>query len=90
MNLVRGSVSFGWFGKFKVLFSRMNIGLGGSRFRIFRVVPISNWKNPFFDILCSKNLWFDLRFSLFWEVRRFEVQFQRITALQTVWKAGNS
>ena len=54
------------------------------RFRRFKVQNFQvccniKWKiYPFFDILCSKNLWFSLRFSLFWEVRRFEVQFQRM------------
>ena len=45
----------------------------------FQVRSNIKWKiYPFFDILCSKNLWFDPRFDLFWEVQRFEVQFQRM------------
>ena len=44
----------------------------------FQVRSNTKWKfYPFFDDLCSKNLWFGSRFGLFWEVWRFEVQFQR-------------
>ena len=51
------------------------------RFEVLNFQVRSNikWKiYPFFDILCSKNLWFSSRFRLFWEVWRFEVQFQRM------------
>ena len=57
MNLVRGSVFFGWFGRFEVQFWWMNLGLGGSRFRIFRFVPIPNGKFT--------------HFLIFYEVRTF-------------------
>ena len=44
----------------------------------FQVRSNTKWKSyPFFDILCSKNLWFGLSFHIFWEVRSFEVRFQR-------------
>ena len=46
--------------------------------RNFKVRSNTKWKiYPFFDILCSKHLWVSSRFSLFWEVWRFEVQFQK-------------
>ena len=45
----------------------------------FKVCSNTRWKfYPFFDILCRKNLWFGSRFSLFWEVWRFEVWYQRM------------
>ena len=44
----------------------------------FQVRSNIKWKiYPFFEILCIKNHWFSSRFSLFWEVWRFEVRFQR-------------
>ena len=49
-NLVRGSVFFGWFGRFKVWFWRTNLGSGGSRFGILRFVPIPNGKFTHFLI----------------------------------------
>ena len=47
MNLVQDLVFFGWFGRFEVRFWRMNLG---SRFRIFKFVPIPNGKFTHFLI----------------------------------------
>ena len=65
-NLVRGSVFFGCFGRFEVRFWRMNLGsrqVRGSEFSGSFQYQMEIY--PFFDILCSKNLVFSLRFSLF-------------------------
>ena len=51
MNLVRGSVFFGWFGTFEVRFLRTNLGSGSSRFGIFRFVPMPNGKFTHFLII---------------------------------------
>ena len=42
INLVRCSFFFGWFGRFKVRFWWMHLGLGGLRFGIFSFIPIPN------------------------------------------------
>ena len=76
MNLVRGSVFFGWFGRFRrfeVRFWGMNLGSGGSRFEIFRFVPIPNGKFT--------------HFLIFYEVRTFgSVFFVRFEGLKFSFK----
>ena len=50
MNLVWGSGFFVWLWRFEVQFWRINLGSGGSRFRIFKFVAISNGKFTHFLI----------------------------------------
>ena len=65
MNLVPGSVFFGWFRRFEVWFCRTNLGLGGSRFRIFRFVPIPNGKFTHFLIFYEVRTFGSVRGSVF-------------------------
>ena len=50
INLVQGSVFFGWFVRFEVQLWRLNLCLGGSSFGIFRFIQISNGKFTHFLI----------------------------------------
>ena len=67
----------GGFGRFEVQFWRMNLGSGGSRFRIFRFIPISNGKFTHFLIFYAVRTFGSVQgFVFFRRVQRFKVQFQ--------------